>query len=347
MAKAGRTRRWRTLAGGLAVVGLAIAAVVFRHSLPGPAEIWRTVVAANSWWLALAAGAEVASLVAFALQQRRLLTALGGAMSLIHSLDMTLTRTAISVTFPAGSVVSTGFAVQQFRKHGASTGAAAAVAALTGFQSVASLNAIYLVWFAALGVATTSPGRARGVLLVTMIVLVAVSTPYVLRLVRRRLDHALGGPPPGGNRPRGKWIQAIDDLIVDSLRAAVSLPARDWALGSGAAAANWLLDLACLMAVARACGLQVSTIALVGGYLAVQIVRQIPLTPGGVGLIEASLLAALIAAGGTSATATAVVLLYRLLSCWLIVVAGLPAWFGLRFDQDTGSGPGRRERRAP
>ena len=65
-------------------------------------------------------------------------------------------------------------------------------------------------------------------------------------------------------------------------------------------------------------------------YLTVQIVRQIPLTPGGLGVIEISLLAGLVSAGAGEAAAAATVLVYRLLSCWLIIPVGLLGWLLLR-----------------
>jgi hypothetical protein len=65
-------------------------------------------------------------------------------------------------------------------------------------------------------------------------------------------------------------------------------------------------------------------------YLTVQIVRQIPLTPGGIGVIELSLLAGLVSAGAGEAAAAATVLVYRLLSCWLIIPVGLLCWTLLR-----------------
>jgi uncharacterized protein (TIRG00374 family) len=94
--------------------------------------------------------------------------------------------------------------------------------------------------------------------------------------------------------------------------------------------ANVAADVACLLAVAHAFGLGLPIIAIVGAYLAVQIVRQLPITPGGIGLVEAGLLVALVTAGGRNTTAAAVVLIYRLLSCWLVAPVGLVAWIGLR-----------------
>lgn len=54
--------------------------------------------------------------------------------------------------------------------------------------------------------------------------------------------------------------------------------------------------------------------------------RQIPLTPGGLSLIEATLLAGLIAAGAATTPAAAAVLIYRCLSCWATIPIGILGW---------------------
>ncbi len=91
-----------------------------------------------------------------------------------------------------------------------------------------------------------------------------------------------------------------------------------------------MADLPCLIAVGYAFGLTVSVVQFAGAYLAVQIVRQIPITPGGIGVIEASLVVALVAAGAPYVTAAAVGIVYRVLSCWAIVPTGLLVRVALR-----------------
>ena len=58
----------------------------------------------------------------------------------------------------------------------------------------------------------------------------------------------------------------------------------------------------------------VDVIAMATVYVGIQVLRQIPLTPGGIGIIEAALLAGLIAAGAAAAPAAAAVLIYRVLT---------------------------------
>lgn len=66
--------------------------------------------------------------------------------------------------------------------------------------------------------------------------------------------------------------------------------------------------------------------AAAAAYLAVQLIRQIPATPGGLGLVEASLFVALTAAGAGHAPAAAAIIIYRLLSCWAILPIGFVCW---------------------
>ncbi|HKT01828.1 MAG TPA: flippase-like domain-containing protein, partial [Rugosimonospora sp.] len=100
----------------------------------------------------------------------------------------------------------------------------------------------------------------------------------------------------------------------------------DWLRVLLLAGVNWLTDLGCLLAAVHAVGLTVPARVVAAAYLAAQLLRQIPATPGGIGVIEASLLLALTTAGAGTAPAAAGVLLYRLLSCWAILPIGLICW---------------------
>jgi hypothetical protein len=126
-------------------------------------------------------------------------------------------------------------------------------------------------------------------------------------------------------------------------RTALTVPARTWAAVLLAALVNWTLDMLCLVAAALACGAEVSWGRLALLYLAVQVVRQVPVTPGGLGLIETSMLAGLTAAGADGVTAAAVVLVYRLLSFWLILPLGLGGHLMLRHRAGDSAGGGPRD----
>ena len=331
------TVRRRVLSILVAVGGVVVAVVALRGALPHPADVVTALRTANAGWIALAAVAEALSMSMFAWQQRRLLGALGVTISIPRAEALTYARSAMSISVPAGGVVSAGFAYRQFRAQGASHRVAVSVMVLSGVLSVAGLATLYGVWIGAATVARPAlahPGLAA------VAVFAAAGAGWALMhhgSERRRRMRGAADPanPPEYRRllmwlaKRRGWVGRLGTSVADAADAAVTVRRRDWAATLVFAVANWVGDLACLIAVGYAFGLGVSLVQIAGAYLAVQVVRQIPITPGGIGLIEASLLVALVAAGAPSAAAAAAVLVYRVLSCWLIVPVGLFAWVAL------------------
>jgi uncharacterized protein (TIRG00374 family) len=65
-------------------------------------------------------------------------------------------------------------------------------------------------------------------------------------------------------------------------------------------------------------------------YASAMLLGMIPFTPGGLGFVEAGLTAMLVLAGVSAGDAVGVALLYRLMSFWLPIPAGLLAAVGHR-----------------
>jgi hypothetical protein len=292
-------RRW--LRWALYFVAAGAVFFVLRDRLPHPADVLVAARSVQPGWFALAAVAQLSSLGMFARQQRRLLRAFDVTMSLPHAMALTLSRSAIAISLPAGSAVSAAFAFQQFRAKGATRAVATAVIILSGVMSFAGLAVLYLIG-----------GTVSGLISVCVGAAILITTGAGVLLLWRRWN-----PRPEGRL--GRLVQAAHTVAP-----------RHWLLALTFAIVNWFADLLCLMAVTRAFDLTLPVTAIAGTYLAVQIVRQIPLTPGGIGVIETGLLTGLVGAGASSAPAAAAVLGYRVLSCWLIIPIGLIAWTGLR-----------------
>jgi len=98
--------------------------------------------------------------------------------------------------------------------------------------------------------------------------------------------------------------------------------ARYLVTGIGYSVLKWVAEAACLLASCWAFEIHIDLVPLAVIYLSVQLVRQVPFTPGGIGLVEASLLTGLVSAGAASAPAAAAILIYRLLSAWLVIPIG-------------------------
>jgi putative heme transporter len=319
-------RRWRLAL--IAVAALALAAAGLWGRFPDPREFVGALAGADYRWVTLAAALQLASLAAFGWQQRQLLNALGVRVPPGRTIAITLARTAISISLPAGAAVSTGYAIREYQRVGAAKEISAASMIVSGLASIGGLTLLYVTGGAA--VVSQDPLlllSPRPLAVVTG--LIAVTTAAVI-LGRRQLNRPTGAQRP---RPDGRvlgFARKTLDAAREGWRAGAALRARDWVTAVLFAAANWLTDLLCLVATCRAVGLPVGVTTLAGIYLGVQIVRQVPLTPGGVGVIDTALVAGLTAAGATAVTAAAAVVIYRLLSCWLLLPAGGIAALALR-----------------
>ncbi|SFE42817.1 hypothetical protein SAMN05421541_101690 [Actinoplanes philippinensis] len=322
--------RWRWLRVGLVPLVAVVAVVVLRGRLPDPGTVGAILLTADPWWTMAAVGAALVSQVAFALQQRRLLGGLGVDLPHRRAVALTVSRSAMSMALPAGSAVSAAFAFRIYRRHGASGTVAAIVTAVSGLLSVAALGLLY-----GAGWLVANPGHLGPV-----VVGGALGVPLMGLIVRGQRDRIASL----ARRIALRW-----PALGVAARGVRDLPRRSWLGALRAAVVNWLLDMVCLAAAAAAGGAEIGWGRLALIYLAVQVVRQVPLTPGGVGLIEVSMLAGVTAAGLPEATGAAVVLLYRLVSFWLMLPLGLIGWLRLRRDGDErrGANGAARRQRAP
>lgn len=344
---AGKVDRHRALTYARVAVVVAVfvvAVLTLRDKLPSLTDVSRVLGAADPGWLTVAVVAEAVSMAMFARQQRRLLIAFGVRMTRHRSLALAYSRSAMAISLPAGSAISAAYAFRQFRTGGASRRTAATVMVLSGLLSLAALALLYVTGALAtvavkLGEAWRNhPALTHVSAVVTLALLIFVgllawqSSYHVHHQNDRdRPDRPRHHADPLARiAPRWPRVAAALAPVVDAVSSSRAVSGRHWGLALAAAVANWLTDLLCLYAASRAFGLPLDPVTLGAIYLTVQIVRQIPLTPGGIGVIEISLLAGLVSGGAGEAAAAATVLVYRLLSCWLIIPVGFLAWLLLR-----------------
>jgi uncharacterized protein (TIRG00374 family) len=83
-----------------------------------------------------------------------------------------------------------------------------------------------------------------------------------------------------------------------------------------------LADCACLAFAFIAAGSPVPWQGLLLAYCGGQLAVNLPITPGGLGVVEGSLTVALVAFGGGRAATVAAVLLYRVISFWIPLPMG-------------------------
>ncbi len=89
---------------------------------------------------------------------------------------------------------------------------------------------------------------------------------------------------------------------------------------------RWLLDCAALLVALKAVGADPRPSLVLLAFVTAQVLAQIPITPGGLGFVEAGMTAMLALAGVDPGDAVLATLLYRLASYWLPLPAGAVAW---------------------
>ncbi|HEX4219233.1 MAG TPA: YbhN family protein [Acidimicrobiales bacterium] len=312
------------------VVGLALAWFAFDalNGHRGELSDAETYLTHLHWqWVILAAACEAASLFSFALLQGRLLQAGKLRIGLGTLSAITLAATSIANSLPLGSALASVFAYRQYRRKGATQ-------ALAGWVVAASLvvAVVTLAVLASFGLAVAgAEGASYDLVWVTVGVLILALALSVVFLKKRFLARAVSGTVRVSRRltgrPRGEIGDRVD-RIVDQLTV-VQLNGRQASEGGLWGMANWSLDCACLACAFAAVGVSVPWRGLILAYGAGQLAANLPITPGGLGVVEGSLTIALVAYGGSEASTVAAVLLYRIFNFWITLPVGWGAWLTL------------------
>lgn len=316
----------------VAAVGLVVGTVVLRDHA---AELEGAAAALEHlrWaWLAVAVVAELASVLAYASLQRTLLRAGGLSIGLGPLAGITLAGNAIQNSFPAGPAWSAVFAFRQFRDRGADS-----VLAGWAMLAVTILSDVALVALALVGLGLAER-RAATLDLVSAIVAAPVALVLLFVAVRRGVARgtvarlavrAVRICQRLVHRPSGD-ADALVARAGERLRA-VHPSRAEWAAAAGWSVLNWAFDCACLLLAFPAVHAAIPWRGLLLAYGAGQLAANLPVTPGGLGVVEGSLTIALVVYGGARSSTISAVLLYRLVSFWALVAAGWVSWVVLRW----------------
>lgn len=317
------TRIARVVAGSVVVAALVVGCVLI---LPTIRAAGTALATADALWVSVAIACEAGSILAFALLHHRLLRAAAVRVRFRAVVLVTLAANALHLTVPGGAALSTAYTFRKRRTWGASapvttwtmvTGGVAASLALAGI---------------AVGSALVVNGRATtlGPQMLQLAGVVALGA--VIVVVSRRPGVITAGAAAGlrlvnrvRRRPRDAGVEALVTQIEGL--ALIELTVRGRLVVGLSALLNWLLDIACLAACCVAVGANGMTLSLVlVAYAAATAASSAAFLPGGLGLVDGALLAALVAGGVPSKPALAAVLLYRLISFVGVAAVGWAAW---------------------
>ncbi|HTX30844.1 MAG TPA: YbhN family protein [Solirubrobacteraceae bacterium] len=241
-------------------------------------------------YVRLAVYAEALSTISFASLGWVLLRARGARLTLRSMIALSLASNALSVSIPAGQALAATFSFDQLRRRGVGRGTAVRV-----LVSMLVVVSAVLVLLLAIGVELAGDhGPAAPFRVAVALIAAAVVVLGGLAVFSRRVHWPRWAPGP----------RAL-------------LPA------AGAALGNWITDCACLAAAILAAGGHVPWSALLAVYAVGQVAENLPITPGGVGVVEGTLSVLLVAYGMHATTAVTAVLVYRIISFWVQVPLGL------------------------
>ncbi|WP_165839405.1 lysylphosphatidylglycerol synthase transmembrane domain-containing protein [Klenkia marina] len=315
-------RWWRPVLGVLLAVGAVVAVVVFRQSVLG----WfATIASTDPRWALAAVAVQLLSMQCLVWQQQLLLRS-GGGVAPQGSLTATVYGgNAIAVGLPlAGSAASVAYGFRRMRDLGNNAVLVSWTLAVSGVCSTVALAAVVAVSSAATGstVGAVVASLASVAAVVPVLTLLAVTrSAEAKNLVVKLLMTVLA--------PLSRWFRVLRPAVVgpavdDALTSLGSIrPGARNAVAAGLLAlANWVLDALCLLFAVHAVGAELSLRGAALAFAAGALVSSTRLTPGGIGVVEAAVASALVAAGLPAAQAVPAVVVYRFISLWLLAAIG-------------------------
>jgi uncharacterized protein (TIRG00374 family) len=283
----------------------------------------------NVGWLIAGTLIEGFALFCYALLNRVLLPA-EGRPSLSRLFRIDLVAAAVAHVIPAGTVGSAGIGYQLFTAEGVPGTEVGVMMATKGMGSTVVLNV--LLWISLVVSIPLSGYRPvyTSVAFVGAVVLALVAL-LILGITRgekraARILRAVGQriPGVGGDRLEQIAYQAAASIRRLARDRRVLAESLTWA------SLNWLLDAASLWCFIAAFGRYVNPVGLFAAYGIANVLGAIPLTPGGLGIIDTITPVLLVGFGLTRSVATLGVLAWRLVNFWLPIPTGAIAYVTLK-----------------
>lgn len=285
--------------------------------------------AVNPLLLLLALGLEVAALVAYA-QLTRVTLPPEPRLGLGAILRIQLSTKAVTNLVPGGSAAGGTLGYRLLTQSGVDGASAGFSIATVGLGSAVVLN--LLLWVALLisiPLGGFNPGFGTAAI-IGMVLMAAVAALVALMLKGRdtavRVVRAVARRVPFLDPDTAeRFVRTLVGRLADLLDNPTLLRR-----GLTWACVNWLLDAAALWVFIRAFGPWLNPLDVIVAFCLANILAVIPITPGGLGIIEATLITTLVGFGLVQSEATVAVLTYRIAQFWLPIPLGAVSYATLR-----------------
>ncbi|MGB8963157.1 MAG: lysylphosphatidylglycerol synthase transmembrane domain-containing protein [Pseudonocardiaceae bacterium] len=330
---------WRRAA--VAVVGLAAAGLAGRVLFDSSDELFTaadTLTSVRLGWVVVAVLVEVLSYVARGVASALVLRRGGAVVGPMTMAAATLAGDGAAYCLPFGFAASGVVMVGVLRRRQVGAALAGWMFAVCSVFYVASITVLTIVAVQIPGADNPIPGlQTIGFVILGVLALLGAGYALLRRpAVRFGLARSLPNVhlrsvhlPMGWLRPYVAALRTAIKTWADQLRA-VRLPPVTGIAVFILMTVSWLADVAVLALAFVALHSTPPWTGLLLAYCAGQIAASMPVTPGGIGVVEGSITLALVAFGGDETITLAAVLLYRLIAYWSCIPAGGLAWLALR-----------------
>jgi uncharacterized membrane protein YbhN (UPF0104 family) len=250
------------------------------------------------------------------------------------------TTTTISNIIPVGGAVAVGVAVAMFRSWGFSPSAITLEITLTGIWNSFLKLGLPVIALACVAITGNASAAAIGPAIVGLAILAGAVTVFALMLLKRQSAKAIGdalGRAWSGLRRTFRRPPVTDwgERAVRFRHDTIELLGRRWAVLTLTTVASHLALFFILLLALRHVGVseqEISWAQILVVFSFGRLITALPITPGGVGLIEAAYITALVAIGKNHVTDTsldafktqvaAAVLLFRTLTYGIQIPLG-------------------------
>ncbi len=290
---------------------------------------------ASPWMLGSALALETGSVASYTMLTLAVLPSRARSR-FVDQFRIDLIGLGASHVVPGGGASAAALRFRLMVDRGVSGADAASTAAVQGAIALIGLTATFIggVTLALPGISTHPvylAAAATGLLLLTIVGIGVVAAARRPPGRTSRAMKSLEGGASTSTAQRARRIRGTVTALVAVVRdigvRAVDLarqPGRRAAL-FGWAAGNWLLDAACLWLCLYAYGAIVPPGPLLAAYGAANLIGLLPVTPGGLGVVEGILIPSITTLGGVSVGSVVLgVLTWRACEFWLpIPVSGI------------------------
>ena len=258
-----------------------------------------------------------------------------------------LSTLALSHCLPGGNAMGYSLGYRLLMRSGVGGTDTAVALATQGLGSAVVLNVIF--WFALL-VSLPLYGFQSGYLFVAVIgMLLMAAIASLVILLTKGDQRAMRFLEAVGRRVPFLHPETLPRLFSQLAGRVEELSKDRRQLGKALffSLANWLFDAASLLVFVGAFGHWVNPVAVLVAYGVANIAAAIPITPGGLGVVEATVSGILVGFGTPRSIAIWGVLAWRLVNFWLPIPIGGTAYLSLQLHPPAGSQAGLAQRKGP